>query len=59
MWSLAREISLVADIVYRRDSGVSAGKAMSDAGVWRSRQNLTAPLHDAEIDKVRNAPLSG
>ncbi len=40
MWSLAREISLVADIVYRRDSGVSAGKAMSDAGVWRSRQNL-------------------
>ena len=29
MWSLAREISLVADIVYRRDSGVSAGHLSS------------------------------
>jgi DNA polymerase-3 subunit delta len=40
MWSLAREIGVVADVVYRRDSGVSAGKAMSDAGVWQTRQNL-------------------
>jgi DNA polymerase-3 subunit delta len=40
MWSLAREIKVVTDVVYRRESGVSAGKAMIDAGVWRSRQNL-------------------
>ncbi len=40
MWSLAREIGVVADVVYRRECGVSAGKAMTDAGVWRSRQDL-------------------
>ncbi len=40
MWSLARECGLVADIVCRVKAGASAGKAMSDAGVWRSRQRL-------------------
>jgi DNA polymerase-3 subunit delta len=40
LWSLAREIGVVADVVYRRECGVSAGKAMTDAGVWSSRQTL-------------------
>jgi DNA polymerase-3 subunit delta len=40
MWSLARDIGVVADVVYRRESGASAGKAMTDAGVWSSRQSL-------------------
>jgi DNA polymerase-3 subunit delta len=40
MWSLAREINVVADVVYRMDGGSSAGRAMADAGVWRSRQGL-------------------
>jgi len=40
MWSLAREISLVVDVVYRMNGGSSAAKAMTDARVWRSRQSL-------------------
>ena len=40
MWSLAREIGTVADIVYRVGAGASVGKAMGDARVWRSRQSL-------------------
>jgi DNA polymerase-3 subunit delta len=40
MWSLAREIGLVVDVVYRMNSGSSAASAMTDAGVWRSRQSL-------------------
>jgi DNA polymerase-3 subunit delta len=40
LWSLAREISLVADVVYWLNSGLSAARALSEAGVWRSRQNL-------------------
>ena len=40
MWSLAREAAVVADVVFRRDTGIAVGKAMTDAGVWRSRQNL-------------------
>jgi DNA polymerase-3 subunit delta len=40
MWSLAREIGLVVDIVYRMNGGSSAARAMTDAGVWRSRQSL-------------------
>ena len=40
MWSLAREIGLVVDVVYRINSGSSAAKAMTDAHVWRSRQSL-------------------
>jgi DNA polymerase-3 subunit delta len=39
-WSLAREISVVADVVYRMHGGVSADKAMHEAGVWRSKQRL-------------------
>jgi DNA polymerase-3 subunit delta len=39
MWSLARDATLVADVVLRRDAGVSVGKAMNDAGVWRSQQS--------------------
>jgi len=38
MWSLAREIGLVVDVVYRMSAGNNAAKAMTDAGVWRSRQ---------------------
>jgi len=40
MWSLAREIGLVVDVVYRMNGGSSAARAMTDAGVWRSRQSL-------------------
>jgi DNA polymerase-3 subunit delta len=40
MWSLAREIGVVVDVVYRMSGGTSAARAMADAGVWRSRQNL-------------------
>jgi DNA polymerase-3 subunit delta len=40
MWGLGREIGVVADVVYRIQSGVSAGKAMIDSGVWRDRQPL-------------------
>ena len=40
MWSLAREVTVLADVVYRLDSGQSPAKAMSAASVWDSRQNL-------------------
>jgi DNA polymerase-3 subunit delta len=40
MWSLAREISLVVDVVYRLNGGCSAARAMTDARVWGSRQSL-------------------
>ncbi len=40
MWSLAREIGTVADVVYRIAAGVTPAKAMADCGVWRSRQSL-------------------
>jgi len=40
LWSLVREISLVTDVIYRLSSGLSVAKALSEAGVWRSRQNL-------------------
>jgi DNA polymerase-3 subunit delta len=40
LWSLVREINVVADVVYRTNGGTSPGCAMADAGVWRSRQSL-------------------
>jgi DNA polymerase-3 subunit delta len=40
LWSLAREIATVADVVYRTAAGVAPGKAMADCGIWRSRQSL-------------------
>lgn len=40
LWSLAREISTVADIACRIAAGASPGKAMSDCRVWSSRQAL-------------------
>jgi len=40
MWSLAREIGLVVDVVFRMNCGSSTVKAMTDARVWRSRQGL-------------------
>ena len=40
MWSLAREVGLVVDVVYRLNGGCSVTKAMTDARVWRSRQSL-------------------
>lgn len=40
LWSLVREINVVADVVYRMNGGSHPGRAMADAGVWRSRQNL-------------------
>lgn len=40
MWSLAREIGTVADVVYRIDGGASPAKAMADAHVWGVRQPL-------------------
>ena len=38
LWSLAREISTVADVVFLLAGGAPAAKAMADAGVWRNRQ---------------------
>lgn len=40
MWSLAREIGTVADVVYRMAAGFTPGKAMADARVWSNRQGL-------------------
>ncbi|TDJ48196.1 MAG: DNA polymerase III subunit delta [Gammaproteobacteria bacterium] len=40
MWSLAREIGTVADVVYRIAGGAAPGKAMADAHVWQARQSL-------------------
>jgi DNA polymerase-3 subunit delta len=40
LWSLAREIGTVADVIYRQECGASAGKAMDDAGVWSSRKHV-------------------
>jgi DNA polymerase-3 subunit delta len=40
LWSLAREIGLLAGVVYGRQRGLSAGRAMAEAGVWRSREGL-------------------
>ncbi len=40
LWSLAREITALADVVARMDQGASAGRAMQDAKVWAKRQNL-------------------
>jgi DNA polymerase-3 subunit delta len=40
LWSLARDIGTVADVVYRIAAGVPQGKAMADSGVWRARQSL-------------------
>ena len=35
LWSLVRDITTVADIVYRVAGGVAPGQAMADARVWR------------------------
>jgi len=40
LWSLAREVTALADIVARMDQGVSAARAMQDAKVWGKRQTL-------------------
>ena len=40
LWSLAREIGAVADVVYRITAGAAPGKAMTDAQVWSIRQPL-------------------
>ncbi len=40
LWSLVRESLVVADVIVRAAGGQSAGKAMADAGVWRTRQNI-------------------
>jgi len=40
LWSLVREITTIADVAYRVAAGIAPGKAMTDCGVWRSRQSL-------------------
>lgn len=40
LWSLVREITVVADVILRVSGGQSAGKAMAEARVWTKRQNL-------------------
>ncbi|MGI9342611.1 MAG: DNA polymerase III subunit delta [Gammaproteobacteria bacterium] len=40
LWSLVRDITTVADIVYRVAGGMAPGQAMADARVWRGRQSL-------------------
>ncbi len=37
LWSLARDVLTLADVVARMQQGRSAEAAMADAGVWRSR----------------------
>ena len=51
LWSLNREITVLADVVFRVAAGRRPGQAMAEAGVWRSRQGLigqAARLHDAD-----------
>jgi DNA polymerase-3 subunit delta len=40
LWSLAREIGLLANVVYALERGLPMGKAMVESGVWRLRQDL-------------------
>jgi DNA polymerase-3 subunit delta len=40
MWSLAREIGVVADILFRAAAGVPLSRAIADAKVWSSRASL-------------------
>lgn len=40
LWSLARDILTLADVAVRVAQGRSVDQAMSDVGVWRSRQEL-------------------
>ena len=40
LWSLARDIGTVTDIVYRIAAGAAPGKVMADRRIWRARQPL-------------------
>jgi len=40
IWSLAREILTLADVVYRLEAGSNVDQAMNEARVWRVRQDL-------------------
>ncbi|MDJ0928452.1 MAG: DNA polymerase III subunit delta [Gammaproteobacteria bacterium] len=40
LWGLVREITALADVRHRLDQGEAPGKAMTAAGVWRSREGL-------------------
>lgn len=42
LWSLVREIAALADIAQRVAGGEAPGRAMTAAGVWRSRESLVA-----------------
>jgi DNA polymerase-3 subunit delta len=42
LWSLAREIGVLADVSQRMAVGDPPGRAMGAAGVWRSRESLVA-----------------
>jgi len=42
LWSLARDIGTLADILARIHKGRPPGRAISEAGVWQSRQQLFA-----------------
>ncbi len=40
LWSLVREITLITELAHRLERGEAPGRAMSAAGVWRSREAL-------------------
>ncbi len=40
LWSLVREITVIAELAQRLERGEAPGRAMSAAGVWRSREAL-------------------
>ena len=42
LWSLVREITLLAEIGHRLAQGEAPGRAMTAAGVWRSRESLVS-----------------
>jgi DNA polymerase-3 subunit delta len=52
LWSLAREITVVCEVAHRVARGDSPGRAMTAAGVWRSREALVGAA-------VRRAGLGG
>jgi DNA polymerase-3 subunit delta len=42
LWALVREINSLVAVWVRLDQGMPLGRAMNDAGVWRTRQDLVA-----------------